>query len=73
MPRDTKILIYSSSLKKPEEILDHVKERFGLEIHQDNLIFVKMTKGEGVKGELYKSFTLLWQSYASIVACCEAL
>ncbi len=58
---DLNIVIYSGSDKKPMAILDHVKNRFGLQISPIRLTFVKLPSGgKKLKPENYPSFTMLW-------------
>ena len=68
------VVIYSGSDKKPKEILDHVNKRFGLPISELNLTFVKLeSRGTSLKPELYPSFTMFFQAWASIQVSFEAL
>ena len=58
-----KILIYSASNKKGEEILESVKQRFDLEIKANNLIFVKNPAAELLRNpKNFPTFTLFWQA-----------
>ena len=58
---DLNIVIYSGSDKKPMAILDHVKNRFGLQISPIRLTFVKLPSGgKKLKPDNYPSFTMLW-------------
>ena len=71
---DLNIVIYSGSDKKPMAILDHVKNRFGLQISPIRLTFVKLPSGgKKLKPDNYPSFTMLWQALASVAVVFEAL
>ena len=56
------------------EIIDHVKNRFGLDISSIRLTFVKLPSGgRKLKPDNYPSFTMLWQALASVTVVFEAL
>lgn len=58
---DLQVVIYSGSDKSPSEILEHVKQRFGLPVTSINLSFVKLPSGgRALKPELYPRFTMFW-------------
>ncbi len=68
------IVIYSGSDKRPMEILDHVKHRFGLQISPIRVTFVKLPSGgNSLKPDNYPRLTILWQALASISVAFEAL
>lgn len=51
-----------------------MKDRFGLNILSVNLSFVHLpSKGKSLKPDLYPSLTMLWQAFASVRVCFEAL
>lgn len=71
---DLQIVIYSGSDKKPKDILEHVRTRFGLNISPLRLSFVRLESGgKSLKPDNYPSFTMLWQALASIAVAFEAL
>ena len=72
--RDLQVVIYSGSKKEPADILKHVEERFALQIASINLHFIKLkSEGTSLRPDNYPSFTMLWQTWASIKVFFEAL
>jgi alpha-1,2-mannosyltransferase len=51
-----------------------VQKRFGLPISPIRLSFVRLPSlGKSLKPENYPTFTMLWQAWASVKVCFEAL
>ena len=67
------VMIYSGAEKTPQEILAHIKDRFGMDISAKNLTFIKLSTANRLKPENYPTFTIFWQALAMVRVCFEAL
>ena len=60
---------------KPEQILNKVKERFGIDLlsHQQFIQFCYLQTRKYVEAEMYPKFTMLGQSFGSMILAIEGL
>ena len=67
--------MYSGAKNKPEEVLQKVKDRFGIKIDvkKNNLEFIQLHKHQKMDGGNYPRFTLVMQTLAYNEVCAEAL
>ena len=60
MKNEVKIIVYSGSTKKPQEILDHVFQRFGINLSTSDLTFIPIRNANLLNPSNYPRFTMLF-------------
>ena len=67
------IVIYSGDDVNPEECVNKVKERFSIDVHIQQIKFVKLHRHKKMEPQNYPEATIFWQVVAYFEVAAEAM